>query len=213
MGRGVCVGPVEKGPGEVDERAGEPQRGADPPRGDVRSRRDWNVLSELARGDNAHVGFQGLKRRLELHPEALRRSLARLIGSGEVSKVDGGGYRLTESGHGLIAGATTASAHRPPLPVAAFLLPSGLTPDGLAQRFAGRWFDGLYWYALEPNGAETCLKWLTPDDAVVGLRVGMGVVRVEVAGHERPDARVRAAAPLVAAVAGWLRTPDAHAAS
>lgn len=170
--------------------------------------RDWKILMELAGGDDSLVGFQGIKRRLDLHPEALRRSLSRLVRSGEVEKTDGG-YRLSESGHNRIRGVELPRTARRPVPVAAFLLPSRISLDVLAERFSGRWFDGLHWYGVEPSPGQTVLKWLTHSEAFVTLRVGAGVVRVEAAGQDGPDALVEAAAPLVAAVASWLRHGEA----
>lgn len=185
--------------------------GSEPPQG--WTRRDWNVLLELARGDDSLVGFQGIKRRLDLHPEALRRSLTRLVRSGEVEKTDGG-YRLTDSGHASIRGVELPRPAGRPVPVAAFLLPSQISMDALAERFSGRWFDGLHWYGIEPSPGQTVLKWLTHSDTFVTIRTGAGVVRVEADGKDGADALVHAAAPLVAAVASWLRhgegtgTPD-----
>jgi hypothetical protein len=205
--RSSCV-PYETGDGADAETHVEthvaPDFDASGPVPEGWSERDWRILLELARGDDALVGFQGLKRRLELHPEALRRSLSRLVESGEVAKT-ASGYRLTDAGHDRVAGASVPRVRGPPFTVAAFLVPSRIPADAVVDRFTGRWFDGLYWYGVEPADAETVLTWLTPDDDAVRLRLGMGVASVEVAGRADPDVRVVAASPLVAAVAAWLR--------
>lgn len=171
--------------------------------------RDRQVLEEIATGDDTQVGFQGIKRRLDLHPEALRRVLRRLQGDGFVEKRDFG-YALSDAGHRLLAGRMIQDEHVRPTPVAGLLLPSHVTPGRVIEALARRWFDGLHWYGLAEGMGEATLTWLTERGGdSVRLRVGMGRVRIEAALRDAgTDQGLAAAAPLVAAVAGLLREPD-----
>ncbi len=168
--------------------------------------RDRRVVEEIAGHDEAQIGFQGIKRSLDLHPEALRRSLKRLQEDGFVEKRDYG-YALTEAGHRLLAGRAVADDAVRPIPVAALLLPSHLGPDVVVERFARRWFEGLHWYGVSEGSGETTLTWLTERGGhPVRLRIGMGGLRVEVTLREAgTDEGLSAAAPLVASVAQLLR--------
>jgi uncharacterized protein YjhX (UPF0386 family) len=143
--------------------------------------REVAVLSEIAREGEASVAFQGLRRRLYLHQEALSRTLRRLSREGFVARDEGGGYRLTEQGFVALRGRAPARARRDPLTVAQALLPPHVTTDMVVGQLARRWFRGLRWYGRAEGPGETTLAWLAePSNATVRVRVGSGTVALEV---------------------------------
>lgn len=154
--------------------------------------REVLVLSELARGGEGHVAFQGLRRRLELHQQALTRTLRRLEDNGLVAR-DGQGYKLTEQGFAALRGRPIEGKARDVLPVVQALLPPHLGAEGVAAHLARRWFRGLRWYGASEAPGETTLTWLTePGNAMVRVRVAGGAVTLEV--ESPPGSRGFAAA-------------------
>ncbi|MHB8605085.1 MAG: MarR family transcriptional regulator [Thermoplasmatota archaeon] len=134
--------------------------------------RERAVLSELARDGPARVAFQGLRRRLDLHQQALTRTLARLAAAGYVAREDEG-YRLTDAGLAAL-GATPATfaAAREQQTVVHAILPPGLGPEEVAEQLSRRWFRGLRWYSRADTPDGTTLTWLTePGNATVRVRV------------------------------------------
>ncbi|HEV8361159.1 MAG TPA: MarR family transcriptional regulator [Candidatus Thermoplasmatota archaeon] len=147
-----------------------------------RPERDVAVLSELAREGEARVAFQGLRRRLELHQEALSRTLRRLEQDGLVAR-DEGGYKLTEAGFGALQGKRVAEFKAPAVPVVQALLPPHLSPDAIASHLSRRWFRGLRWYGQAEAPGELTLTWLAePGNAKVRVRVAGSTLTLEVEG-------------------------------
>lgn len=146
------------------------------------------VLSELARESDAKIAFQGLRRRLELHPEALSRTLRRLEAAGLVER-DDSGYRLTESGSTKLTGRTVQGPQREILTLMQALLPPHADPEALAAQLGRRWFRGLRWYGQSSGPGESVLTWLAePGNSMVRLRLTGDVVLLEVEvrpGEER----------------------------
>ena len=143
--------------------------------------RDQAILCELARGDDAQVGFQGLRRRLDLHQEALRRSLGRLERDGYVRRHPHG-YGLTPKGSAVFEGDVSRHIDRRTTPVAQVILPADLDAVDLVDSLSRRWFRGLRWYGLTQGPGETTLMWETePEGGLVRLRVGVGTATAEVA--------------------------------
>lgn len=153
--------------------------------------REMDVLTELARDEDGRTAFQGLRRKLGLHQQALTRTLRRLERQGVVQH-DADGYALTGQGHAALRGrASLAPARGEMLPVLQALLPPTVTAEDVAQRLARRWFRDLRWYGRSDAPGGTTLTWLTVDG---GLRVrvrfagGMAALEVEVPPGERLQA-------------------------
>ena len=140
-----------------------------------------------------HTAFQGLRRKLGLHQQALTRTLRRLERQGVVER-DERGYALTAQGRSAVKGLVPLAASREPgelLPVLQALLPPAITADDVADRLARRWFRDLRWYGRsDATPGEVALSWLTVDTgALVRVRFaqGMAVLEVELAPGERLD--------------------------
>lgn len=164
--------------------------------------REMAILHELAREGEALVGFQALRRQLDVHQQVLTRTLRRLEDSGYVARSDAG-YQLTEHGFAMLSGRPGAAAHRESLTLADALLPPGIDGPLVAGHLAQRWFQGLRWYGQAGGPGETTLIWQTEDgDATVRVRVvgGQFTVEVETPGHPGRHAFL-AARSLLAALA------------
>lgn len=167
--------------------------------------RERLVLAELAQNADAQVAFQGLRRRLGLHPQALVRTLRSLESLGYI--------RRSPAGYGLAAPGAEALGARPlPIgpslrPVFAAVLPPHVTPDRLVDKLAKRWFNGLRWYGLVTTPREQILTWLTDEDrSVVQLRLADGMLGLE-AEKPREDAGFGLVGPLMEAIAAFYAAP------
>lgn len=164
--------------------------------------REVAVLSELAREGEARVAFQGLRRRLELHQEALSRTLRRLEGRGLVGR-DAQGYKLTEQGFAALQGRRVVDVPRQAVTVVQALLPPHVTPEGVAGHLARRWFRGLRWYGQSEAPGESTLTWLVePGNAKVRVRVTAGSIALEVEGAGQGFAAARAVLAALAELYG-----------
>lgn len=192
--------------------------------------RERSVLAELAREATARrrgssraaalefdawVTFQGLRRQLGVHQQALARTLRRLEQHGLIAHA-GKGYQLTDAGFLALRSARPATEARPAIPVVHALLPPHVQPDAVASQLSRRWFGGLRWYGQSEGPGETSLHWMADLDAPAGasgsslaspaaaktrvsVRVGGGRITLEV--EDTGDARAYAAArPVLAAI-------------
>ena len=167
--------------------------------------RERLVLSELARDAQAQVAFQGLRRRLGLHPQALVRTLRSLESSGFIRR-DSDGYRLAAPGAEAL-GARPAPIPPSLRPVFAAVLPNHVTSDRIVERLARRWFNGLRWYGLVATPREQVLTWLTESEgSVVQLRLADGMLGLE-AEKPREDAGFGLVGPLMEAIAAFYAAP------
>lgn len=182
---------------------------SDPPQG--LKEREFRVLVELAHGDDVQVGFQGLKRRLGLHQETLRRTLKSLGRMGFVSKREHG-YGLTDKAQDVLRGVDVPAPRRRSVPVANLLLPTDLNPDALVDDLAHRWFDGLRWFGIAQGPGEFVLTWeADASEARVHLRIGLGSASAEVVGCADEDECLRLAGTVVSALLDTMRSPPDEA--
>ena len=152
--------------------------------------REFDVLAELARQEEGRTAFQGLRRRLGLHQQALTRTLRRLERQGVVAH-DDQGYALTGQGHAALRGRAPLARHGETLPLLQALLPPSVTAEDVAERLARRWFRDLRWYGRADGPGGTTLSWLTVDRGLlvrVRFQAGMAVLEVEVPPGERLEA-------------------------
>lgn len=175
-----------------------------PPTSSLRDR-ERLVLSELARNADARVAFQGLRRRLGLHPQALVRTLRSLESLGFI-RHETEGYRLAAPGAEAL-GSRPVPKHPNLRPVFAAVLPGHVTPDRIVEKLARRWFNGLRWYGVMSTQGEHVLTWLTEaDGSVVQLRLADGMLGLE-AEKPREDAGFGLVGPLMEAIAAFYAAP------
>ena len=125
---------------------------------------DREVLELLRNEPASAVGFQGLKRRLHLHPEKLSRALRRLERDDLVEKTDLG-YRIGERARDLLT-PTAMKPAIPSVPILQTFLPPEVDLQELATYLRGKWFGPLRWYGLMETPEELTLSWLSEDDAI-----------------------------------------------
>lgn len=127
------------------------------------SERDTDVLSLIDEEDLTVFTFDGLKRRLNLHPETLSRILSRLEQEGMVKKTPEG-YRVTPKITKLKLQPTHNEA--PSAQLLQTFLPSDLRTQQLILELKGRWFGLLRWLGMSENSEGVTLKWITEDGSI-----------------------------------------------
>jgi biotin operon repressor len=162
--------------------------------------RERTVLAELSREMDAWVTFQGLRRQLGVHQQALARTLRRLEDQGLVQH-DGKGYQLTDRGAALLRG-QPLPAQGQAFTVLEALLPPHLTAEDVAASLSRRWFGGLRWYAQSEAAGEVALHWV-PETGKgrVTVRVQGAALTLEVQGDAASPASYAALRPVMAALA------------
>jgi DNA-binding transcriptional regulator YhcF (GntR family) len=127
------------------------------------SERDADVISLIDEEDLALFTFDGLKRRLGLHPETLSRILSRLEQEGIVKK-ESNGYTVTPK----IAKLRLQETHRdePHVPLLQTYLPSNMQVQQLITNLNGKWFGLLRWFGLTQDNRGVTMKWVTEDGGI-----------------------------------------------
>jgi hypothetical protein len=130
------------------------------------SERDADVLTLISEEDLTLFTFDGLKRRMNLHPETLSRILSRLEQEGIVEKGHGG-YKVTSKINELLT-ARPVCSDESRVPLLQTFLPSDVSVPKLTAHLRGRWFGLLRWLGLSEGstGAEVTLKWITEDGGI-----------------------------------------------
>src|SRR5207237_6055922 len=130
---------------------GEPRIESDLP--DLREH-DREVLEFLSQDPASRVAFQGLRRRLGIHPEQLSRALHRLSDDNLVERTELG-YRVTPRALSVISpGAFSSEEHG--VTILQTYLPADLDLRALVHRVHGSWIGPLRWYVLYES--EDCLR-------------------------------------------------------
>jgi hypothetical protein len=123
--------------------------------------RDSDILAFLSQEDFTFFTFEGLKRRLGLHPETLSRILNRLEQEGIVKKT-AEGYTVTrEIAKHLKLHQTNTNESRTSL--LQTYLPSDIPVQQLISNLRGKWFGLLRWLGLSETNESITLKWITED--------------------------------------------------
>jgi hypothetical protein len=141
------------------------------------SERDVDVLAFLSEEEFHFFTFEGLKRRLGLHPETLSRILDRLEAEGIVKK-SSEGYTVTkEIAKHLKQHVGNGGESRVLLQT---FLPSDLPVSELVSNLRGRWFGLLRWLGLAENSEGVALKWVTEDgDIQLDAKVTLSTLTIE----------------------------------
>jgi hypothetical protein len=123
--------------------------------------RDSNILTFLSEEDFTFFTFEGLKRRLGLHPETLSRILNRLEQEGIVKKTSEGYTVTREIAKHLKLHQTNTNESR--VSLLQTYLPSDIPVQQLISSLRGRWFGLLRWLGLSETNESITLKWITED--------------------------------------------------
>ena len=127
------------------------------------SERDTDVLSVINSEDLTVFTFDGLKRRLGLHPETLSRIISRLEQEG-VLKKEPNGYRVNPKITKLNLHPTRPHEHH--VPLLQTFLPSNTQTQHLITNLSGKWFGLLRWFGRSENSRGVTLKWVTENGGI-----------------------------------------------
>ena len=142
------------------------------------SERDVDVLEFIGEEGFRFFTFEGLKRRLGLHPETLSRILNRLEAEGIIKKSSEGYTVITEIAKHLDQNSQNSSASR--VSLLQTFLPSDMSVEQLISDLRGRWFGLLRWLGLAETSDGVTLKWVTEDgDIQVDAKITMNTLSIE----------------------------------
>ena len=125
---------------------------------------DREVLEFLSHDPDSHVAFQGLRRRLGIHPEQLSRALHRLADSELVERTDLG-YRVTPRALSVMSPSAFPSEEQGVIILQTYL-PADLDLRALVQRVHGSWIGPLRCYGLSESADGLRLAWALEDDSI-----------------------------------------------
>lgn len=123
--------------------------------------RDSDILAFLSQEDFTFFTFEGLKRRLGLHPETLSRILSRLEQEGIIKKTTEGYTVTREIAKRLKLHSDSPSESR--VSLLQTYLPSDMPIQQLISNLRGRWFGILRWLGIAETQENITLKWVTED--------------------------------------------------
>jgi DNA-binding transcriptional ArsR family regulator len=129
------------------------------------SERDTNVLNVIEEENLTSFAFEGLKRRLGVHPETLSRTLYRLEDQGIVEKgVEG--YKVTSKAKELLK-MHPFNTGVPSMRLLQTLLPPDVPIQNVVSNLKGKWFGVLRWLGYSKNDKSVTLKWITEDGGTI----------------------------------------------
>ncbi|HKZ94512.1 MAG TPA: hypothetical protein VJ249_08045 [Candidatus Bathyarchaeia archaeon] len=128
---------------------------------DSLGRRDTSVLHVIREEELTSFTFDGLKRRLGVHPETLSRILYRLEEQGIIQKATRG-YNVTPKAKQLLRQHLTYET-QPTVPILQTLLSPDIPIQQIISSLRGKWFGSLRWVGTSQTLEATALKWITED--------------------------------------------------
>jgi hypothetical protein len=129
------------------------------------SQRDTDVLHIIDEEDLSSFTFEGLKRRLGMHPETLSRVLYRLVDQGIVEKgVED--YTVTSKAKELFKSRSFDSGV-PAVCLLRTLLPPDVPVQNMVSNLKGKWFGVLRWLGYSESKDGVVLKWITEDGGII----------------------------------------------
>lgn len=153
---------------------------------------DREVLEFLSQDPLSHIAFQGLRRRLGIHPEQLSRALHRLADDDLVEHTDLG-YRVTSRAMQVLSPGSLRS-EEPGITILQTYLPANLDLRALVQSLRGAWIGPLRWYGLSEFADGMRLAWALEDDSIrleTFIRPGQLILTAKVGSPERMDDATR----------------------
>jgi len=174
--------------------------------------RDSDILTFLGEEDFTFFTFEGLKRRLGLHPETLSRILNRLEQEGIVKKTSEGYTVTREIAKHLKLHPTNTDESR--VSLLQTFLPSDMPVQQLVSSLRGRWFGLLRWLGLSETNESITLKWITEDgDIQIDAKITETQLNIEAKflHHTNLNRALKAAYQLMAYIGKLCaRTPMAR---
>ena len=173
--------------------------------------RDSDILAFLSQEEFTFFTFEGLKRRLGLHPETLSRILTRLEQEGVIKKT-AHGYTVTReiTKRLRLHNAGTSESR---VSLLQTYLPSDMPVQHLVSNLRGKWFGLLRWLGLAENSDGVTLKWITEDgDIQIDAKITESQLNIEAKflHHKNLNRALKAAYQLMAYIGKLCaRTPMA----
>jgi len=123
--------------------------------------KDASVLHVIRDEELTNFTFDGLKRRLGVHPETLSRILYRLEEQGIIEKATKG-YNVTTKARQLLKQHSTYETQST-VPILQTLLSPDIPIQQIISSLRGKWFGSLRWVGTSQTPEGTALKWITED--------------------------------------------------
>ncbi len=164
--------------------------------------RDTNVLNVIEEEDLASFAFEGLKRRLGVHPETLSRALYRLEDQGIVEK-ETEGYRVTSKAKELLK-AHSLSTRASSVHLLQTLLPPKIPIQQVVSNLKGKWFGVLRWLGYSKNNESITLKWITEDGRTTisaNFQYNQLIIDAKIIGEDDLNIALRASYQLMGYIA------------
>ena len=127
--------------------------------------RDINILHVIVEENLTNFTFEGLKRRLKMHPETLSRILYRLADQ-EILKKGDNGYTLTSKAKKLLK-SNSYNSTNPNLRLLQTFLPPEVPIKKVISNLKGKWFGILRWLGYSETNEGLYLKWITEDGGTI----------------------------------------------
>jgi hypothetical protein len=127
--------------------------------------RELNIIQVIQLEDLTFFTFEGLKRRLKIHPEKLSRILSRLI-QDKIIKKNENDYSLTEKGKQIL-NKSTQTSNTPEIPILQSILPPDLKIEKIISNLKGKWFGNLRWLGYSKSNENIELKWITTEGEII----------------------------------------------
>ncbi len=141
------------------------------------STRDVDVIEFLAEEGFRYFTFEGLKRRLGLHPETLSRILNRLEAEGIIKKSTEG-YTVTKELAQHLQNRSDSDISQ--VSLLQTYLPSDVPVEQLITDLRGRWFGLLRWLGLSETSEGVTLKWVTEGGEIqVDAKIALNTLSID----------------------------------